>query len=266
MQKTAINYLTHTWNPIAMRCTPCSPGCTHCWHLRMANRLSRNLAISGDERAAYEGEPPILRAHELNAPLHLRKPARIGVQFMGDLFLEYVPFEFVCEVLNVMCAEACQHHTFLILTKRPQGALEFFKNGGTSLAVFKNVWLGVTVCNQAEADAKIPILLQIPAAVRFLSIEPMLGPIDLQLKIGVVHHGANKEYCSSRAYLLDWVIVGPETGPGRRPTKIEDMISIVQQCRAAGIPAFVKAVEIGGKISKDPSEWPEELRVRELPK
>ncbi len=112
-----------------------------------------------------------------------------------------------------------------------------------------NLWLGVTAENQAMADKRIPILLNIPAAKRFVSLEPMLE--NCKLSIGNLQ-------------LIDWVIVGCESGPGRRECKVEWMQSIVDQCREAGVKCFVKQVSIGGKVSHDPAEWPEGLRVREF--
>jgi len=120
----------------------------------------------------------------------------------------------------------------------------------------RNIWLGVTAENQQEANKKIPLLIQTPAITRFVSIEPMLGPIDLKEA-----HMANV-----RLPRVDWVIVGAESGPDRRPCKIEWVRKIVEQCKAAGVPVFVKQLHIDGKVSSDISEWPEDLRVQEFPK
>lgn len=107
MNRTKIEYLTHTWNPIAMRCTPVSDGCANCWHLSMAKRLAGNDGLNGltwPQREAYKGGSPYVLDRELDAPLALRKPARVGVQFMGDLFHDAVPDESVFDVLGVVGA------------------------------------------------------------------------------------------------------------------------------------------------------------------
>jgi len=185
MNKTNIEYLTHSWNPIAMRCTPVSEGCANCWHLAMANRLAKNPVIPKDRRKAYAGGKPVLIESEIDAPLKRKKPAIIGVNFMGDLFHPDVSDEMIDAVFSVMAQDICSplhglntptRHTYLVLTKRPERILEghpeFFER-------WPNIWLGVTCENQQTADERIPILLQIPAAVRFVSIEPMLSKIDL---------------------------------------------------------------------------------------
>ncbi len=154
-----------------------------------------------------------------------------------------------------------------------------------------NVYLGATICNQQEADEKIPTLLQIPAAKRWLSIEPMLGPMDIKkyvwLRQKCIGHkgcgftGASYEFSNAKkegaykcpqcgknhSYLItdsiDWVVIGCESGPNRRPCKIEWMIDLVNQCKAAGVRVYVKQVSINGIASKKMSEWPKEIQVRE---
>lgn len=194
MNKTGIQYLTHTWNPVAMRCSRVSPGCDNCWHLAMAKRHAANHGLPLEMRQARAGGPPVLLAGELEAPSRLRKPARIGVQFMGDLFHEDVPFDTISDVFNVMCDARTDQHTFQVLTKRPQRAQEWLdwlgetEPGDTPLSVTlevcghfgRNVWFGVT----AENDKylwRIEKLLKIPAAVRYVSYEPALGPVRFGL-------------------------------------------------------------------------------------
>ncbi len=268
MQRTTIEYLTHTWNPIAMRCTPISPGCAHCWHLTMAKRLVGNPKTCNEFKNAYGGAiPPVLIHTELQAPLHLKKPAWIGVQFMGDLFHETIPKGFLDAIWSTM-AEARQH-TFLMLTKRPERMLEFMsdrKRKGWKVD-WMNIWLGVTVCNKEEADEKIPILLQIPAVHRWVSVEPMLGPIDLRhIKPWHPFHGSDGAdalcggswghphvramagqnspgYCNhSDAPTLDWIVCGGLSLPGGKvqPPKKEWVDSLISQCDAAGVPLFIK--------------------------
>lgn len=125
MQKTKIEYLTHTWNPITMHCTPVSDGCDNCWHRSMAKRLAGNPVLMDYKRDAYAGKTgPVLYLRELEAPTRLKKPARIGVQFMGDLFHESVPFEHQTRIVSTIAE--CRQHMFLILTKRPEAMSAFF--------------------------------------------------------------------------------------------------------------------------------------------
>ena len=184
MNKTNIEYLDYTWNPLAMRCRAVSEGCAHCWHLGMADRLIENPMIKSTERDAYAGhDTPIIREKEIKKPIATKVPGRIGVQFMGDLFYEGVGFDQIHRIFDVMWR--AERHTFLVLTKRPERMFEFMTQKGITGMYgnewpLRNVWLGVTAENQARADERIPILLQIPAAVRFVSVEPMLGPVDLR--------------------------------------------------------------------------------------
>ena len=123
-------------------------------------------------------------------------------------------------------------------------------------------WLGVTAENQRRADERIPVLLQTPAAVRWVSLEPLLGPIDLNKRELLID---KRRFKYTLGNYLDWVVVGCESGPKRRPCKIEWVREIVEQCRDAGVPVFVKQLSINGKVSHDMDEWPEDLRVREYP-
>jgi protein gp37 len=188
---------------------------------------------------------------------------------MSDLFHEAVPFEYIDDVYFVMAE--CRQHTFQVLTKRPKRALEFFERSKDRLKkahmdewwkgynALPNLWLGVSVENQAAADERIPLLLRTPAAVRFVSAEPLLGPIDLT------------SYPRSPAPALDWVIVGGESGHNARHFDPAWARTIIAQCRAAGIACFVK--QLGSKNimplrdrkGGDPLEWPADLRVRQFP-
>jgi len=246
-------------------CTPCSPGCERCWSARYTHRFDR---IGGHRYfTSEEGKFKSyleLRYDSLDRPLHAKKPRCWFI--LNDLFHKQVPTQFIDRALEIMAATP--QHIYLLLTKRANLIEEklygpTLDNPGRELGggdSIDNVWPGVTVCNQEEADKKIPPLLQIPAAVRWLSIEPMLGPVDPNVEWG---QGVGELALESGR--INWVVLGTESGPGRRPANIEDMINVVNQCRCAGIPVFVKQVEINGKTSKGPSEWPEELRIRELP-
>lgn len=229
MQKTNISYLTHTWNPIAMRCSRVSEGCRECWHLRTADRLCKNPGLPEDERRALAGEGPfVLRERELEAPLRLKRPSVIGVQFMGDPFHEDVPDEFRDQVYAVM--HGCDRHTYLSLTKRPDNLLRYsqthFLPGYQGVG---HIWHGVTICNQAEHDAKIDDFLWVPGR-KFLSLEPLLGPVDLELE--KPDNGA--------PIGVDAVILGGETGPGARPVHPDWVRKIRDDCQASGVPFFFK--------------------------
>jgi len=243
MQRTKIQYLDYTWNPIAMRCTSISSGCANCWHLAMAKRLAGNKLLSRKERRAYSGDRgPVLKIKELSTPLYLKKPARIGVQFMGDLFHESIKFEIIKQVL--MNAANSKRHFYLFLTKRPLRMAECMRwfqqfayqgeDGYINIKIPDCFWLGVSVEDQKTADEKIPILLQIPANYRFISIEPMLESITL------AHYIPAPVGLVPKSQTLNWIILGGETGPKARLMQIEWVRSVRDQCQAAGVPFFFK--------------------------
>lgn len=271
MNKTGIEYLDYTWNPLAMRCTRCSPACDHCWHLSFANRLSKNPQIPADVRAAYAGDVgPLLVEARLDEPCRVSKPARIGVQFMGDLFHEDVPFDVIRQVYAVMWVVSNHGHTFHVLTKRPRRALEYYEYYRERLAVewggrwnmekeLAHVHLGVTAENQEMADERIPVLLQIPAAIHFVSCEPLLGWIRID------PYFPRYDYRPTYAYYraaypgmankpvklqdgLNLVIAGAETGPGKRPMKLDWTRSLRDQCQDAGTPFFFKRDSDGNRM------------------
>jgi len=262
MNKTTIEYLDYTWNPIAMRCAPISGGCSNCWHLRMCDRLATNPNFSDEIRAAYAGKsPPRIIEKRLEEPGHTKKGGIVGVQFMGDLFHDDVPEEEIMKVFDVILDTP--HHTYQILTKRPQ-RMKWIVKQFTDYIVEQlpsNIWLGVTAENQETADERIPWLLKTPAAVRFVSVEPMLGPVDLRNI-----NGALASWWQSGAIDcvdagdLHWLIVGGETGHGAREMKAEWAISLYEQCRGAGVPFFFK--KPGDAFRGDPHDLP---TAREYP-
>jgi protein gp37 len=263
MQKTGIEYLTHTWNPIAMRCTKCSSGCDGCWHLRTADRLCNNMALPEDERLALAGTGPfVLRERELSSPSRTKKQAVIGVQFMGDLFHEAVPDNFQYEVYRAMILN--KQNTYLILTKRPQIMADLFSPKNCfMLPPLEGIWHGLTVCNQQEADEKIPIFLRVPGK-KFLSIEPMLGPIKID-NIDCEKNGRgwfwvnaltgkhdDIGYPCADVPHLDAVILGGETGHSSRWLHPDWVRSVRDQCATAGVPFFFKQWgEWMGKVDKE---------------
>lgn len=277
-------YWDKPWNPV-IGCTKCSPGCLNCWaeNLHAMRFRARNWAKANlPEQYAKPFDEIQLLEHRLDMPLHWRKPRTTFVCNMSDLFHEEVPFEFVDKIYETMLH--CPQHKFLVLTKRPERMLEYYRTKTHVVQEADTIHLGTTICNQAEADAKIPVLLQIPAAKRWLSIEPMLGPVDLT-GIGWERSPTNKAYLNvltGKAAVpftlvdcgkVDWVVLGCESGPNRRPCKIEWMIDIVKQCQAAGVSIFVKQIPSGVapmttnketvlKNMEHPA-WPEKLRVRD---
>lgn len=239
---------------------------------------------SGHEKIARTplNNPPVFTGvvrclpHKLDDPLRWRKPRLVFVCSMSDLFHESVPFDFQVGVFARMCL--CPQHTFQVLTKRPatmaatvrsMQTLDNLDEHVTSVQLRRtkewkpsnysespgsfptpNIWLGTSVEDQATADDRIPHLLGCPATVRFLSVEPLLGPIPNLLLTGI-----------------HWVIVGCESGPKARGHDEYDCRAehIIDQCRAAGVPVFHKQMPISGRVSHDPGEWPVDLCVREWP-
>ncbi len=255
MNKTNIEYLDFTWNPVT-GCTSVSDGCTHCWARAMHNRK-----LWGDRPFSEV----TLHPERLDEPLKRKKAARIGVCFMSDIFNDRIPEDFIDSVFGITAQ--CEDHVFLILTKRAERMYEFMRRYGYQQ--FANLWMGVSIENQQAADERIPWLLKTRAAVRWVSYEPAIGPLDLEYS-GWRIACDEKRFCGScdigiGHVGINWVVCGAESGPKARPMKLEWATSIVQQCQAAGVPIFVKQIFINGKVSKDMSEWPEDLRVREFP-
>ena len=277
MASTKIEWADAVWNPIT-GCTPVSEACENCYAKRMANRLAGRYGYPADDpfRVTFHRE-------RLEDPLKWKKPRRIFVLSMGDIFHSDVPFYLTNEIFEVMRkASNMPGHIFMVLTKRPQRMAEFIellkRNKGPDFVRWPlpNVWLGVTAENQARADERIHQLLQIPAAVRFVSIEPMLGPVDLRefLKLEICPRciGGIKtrqaegwprcNRCGFQGASMSslwpehasvhqrWVICGGETGPGARPMHPDWVRSLRDQCQAAVVPFFFKG---WGKWTQNPS-------------
>lgn len=246
---SAIEWTEATWNPVR-GCTKVSAGCKHCYAETFAERFR------GVKGHPYEqGFDVRLVPEALDLPLRWRKPRRIFVNSMSDLFHEEVPESFIVDVFATMME--ARRHVFQVLTKRPERMRDFLASRPSERPTLPNVWLGTSVEDQAAADERIPHLLATPAAVRFLSCEPLLGPVDLDM---VVTEGTG---------CLDWVIVGGESGRKARPCDVSWVRSLVGQCRAADVPVFVKQLGAAHRLydakGGDPAEWPEDLRVRQWP-
>jgi len=242
---TKIEWTDETWSPVT-GCTKISPGCAHCYAEHMARRLAG--------RCGYPESPHhfdvTLHPDRLNQPLRWRKPRMIFVCSMSDLFHEDIPTEFIIRIFDTI--RATPHHIYQILTKRPARMLSLLKHSLGMLTAWPlpGVWLGVTVENQKAANERIPLLLQTPAAVRFVSCEPLLGPLNLSGYLscpecggsGYVADGrGSAEPCGCNAEpRLDWVIVGGESGPGARPMHPDWVRSLRDQCQSAGVSFFFK--------------------------
>ena len=191
-----IEWTEKTWNPVT-GCTKISPGCANCY----AERMSKRLQAMGLDKYKAGFDTVVCHPDTLDIPLRRKKPTTYFVNSMGDLFHEDVPFSFVARIFNVAmrCHYEGKGHTFIFLTKRPERMATFFREAGQVETIYgfpvnrkqqwtasltPNVWLGVTAENQEQADKRIPILLQIPAAVRFVSCEPMLSFVDFSKWLG----------------------------------------------------------------------------------
>lgn len=210
MATSKIEWTESTWNPIT-GCTKISSGCKNCYAERMANRL--NLMGNPNYRNGFQ---LTLHDHALSYPLNWKKPQTIFVNSMSDLFHEDVPEHFIFSVFETI--EKASWHKFQILTKRAArlNKLSQILNWPT------NLWMGVSVEDDSVVD-RIDFLRDVPAYIKFLSIEPLIGPLPI----------INLEN-------IDWVIVGGESGPKARPMKEEWVIDIKDQCKKQNIPFFFK--------------------------
>jgi protein gp37 len=257
------------WNPVK-GCSPVSPGCRNCWARKYAERLE---AMVPD---AYEGTTVNGRfcggvwccGEVLDKPLHWRKPRTVGVCLMGDLFHKAVPRAFLVEVHTRIWLK--WQSTFVVLTKRASRMRRLYQSdefweavdcraaeiGGdmyrTRGLPLANLWAMVSVEDQKRWDQRVPDLINTPAAIRGVSVEPILEPITM--------HGL----CGGN---LHWIIVAAESLGGRAGRQCKDnwVAGVRMLARQTGVPLFVKQLYLNGRISKKPEEWPVSLRVREWP-
>lgn len=266
MNKTKIEWTDVTWNPLRgtkgiWHCTKVSDGCKNCY----AERL--NIRFSG---LKFQAQADTLRLDEkiLNKPLSWKKPRMVFVCSMTDLFHEDASYDWVDKVFRVMLDSP--QHTFQILTKRPERMHEYLHNFTMTLS---NVWVGVSVENQEAANERIPYLLNAPAAIRWLSMEPLLGPVKLNDRIPgkYTRDCLSGEYWKPGEFLgnyakIDWVVVGGESGSGARPMKVEWVESLRDQCKEAGTPFFFKqGSQKDWDNFRDFDSFREDLRIREYP-
>ncbi len=308
MGVSTIEWTQRTWNPVS-GCSVVSPGCHHCYARTMAGRFSapgapyHGLAVMTEHGPQWTGDVQMSVKH-LDDPLRWRKPQLVFVNSMSDLFHEGLTNEEVAAVFGVMAA--ARQHTFQVLTKRAKRMREWFKwvdDGvvspdqvvSTCAANYvdvdqlvwpwplPNVWLGVSVEDQQRADERIPYLLETPAAVRFLSCEPLLGPVDLSAwlfcddcRTGYYGRGSVEDTLTAaaggrpwrecRCSRLSWVIVGSESGPAARTMAIEWARDVVDQCLNAGVPVFVKQLaNAKDRKGGNPEHWPEGVWPRQWP-
>ena len=281
--KSKIEWTEATWNPV-VGCAKVSEGCRNCYAMRVAHRLAgmgqeryKGLTVRRSSGVEWNGKVRTV-PEALEIPLRWKRPRRIFVNSMGDLFHPSVPEEFIARIFTVMAL--AKHHTFQILTKHPDLMLQWMKdhtsisgkmigyieqvNGKNKELIsvegiplpLPNVWLGVSVEDQKSADERIPILLQVPAAVRWLSMEPLLGPVDLtpiappayQL-LSKYYEGNTFDPSGSQKPLermtgyfpkINWIVVGGESGSKARPMHPDWVRSLRDQCTAVSVPFFFK--------------------------
>jgi len=237
MNPTKIERTDYSWSPIT-GCTPIREGCKNCYARRLAETRLRG-------RHGYPKDEPFrvtFHPDRLDEPLKMKRPRRIFVCSMGDLFHEDVPLFFIDKIFQTIYIAQSYQHIFIILTKRPERMLEYAEYRRLAKRQWPdNILAGVSISNQQDADDFIPILLQIPGK-HFVSIEPMLGPIDLTNPTGDFDDFPNENKRISRRFIddLDWVVIGGETGPGARPMHPDWVRDIKSQCQKAGVPFFFK--------------------------
>ena len=313
-----------TWNPL-VGCSVLSPGCTSCYAMKIAGRLEAMgspiyWGLTTKTKAGYvwNGKVELSNYGQVIKPLSWRAPRRIFVNSMSDLFHESVPDEWIDKISAVMAL--CPQHTFQILTKRATRMRDYYNDPATYQRVLRaatplrakrpelccipisdprhgsfwpHVWKGVSVEDQRRADERVPLLLETPAAVRFVSYEPALEEIhierylrrmvvrpceeltDRMVEEGWSHPGGQGDHPG-----LDWVICGGESGSRARPFSIEWARLIIAQCREAQVPIFMKQVGRWAGEVKDGvwhnrlyahkggtmEDWPDDIRVREYPR
>lgn len=277
MSKSKIEWTEVTWNPV-LGCAKVSEGCRNCYAMSMSARIANAAQVKDEQSPVEKGYMDIVKRDEngkylpkwtgtvaliedrLEDPLKWQKPRKVFVNSMSDLFHPDVPFEFIDKVFAVMAMTP--QHVYQILTKRPERMKEYFRRRHVASYVreqmniisdvyqewiewpLPNVWLGTSVEDQRAADERIQHLLQCPAKVRFLSCEPLLGPVDLT----DVSYG-NQLYDSLKGIAdldptmnesIHWVIVGGESGHNARPMGAQWVKDIRDQCREADVPFFFK--------------------------
>jgi len=289
---TKISWTDATWSPIR-GCMDHGPGCVNCYAKRMMARglpglksptTGKDFAIMTPHGPRWTGEVELIES-QLDVPLHWRKPRRIFVDSISDTMHKDVSLDWLERIWRVMLSTP--HHTYIVLTKRgerlpivvPQ---IMHRICGPHWAPPAHIHFGVSISIQADADREIPHLLATPAAVRFVSLEPMLERVTFRWAKwkGFNPPGIPTNHLDGLR-MLDGIIVGGESGPGARPCSLEDIRSVVRECAEARVNCYVK--QLGAVWAREgydmchtngekwdhkggnPAEWPEDLRVRQLP-
>jgi len=267
MGKTKIEWTDSTWSPVT-GCSKISLGCKNCYAESLARRFNPDFKPWTPPNAEHNVR---LHPERLEQPLRWRKPRRVFVNSVSDLFHEQVPPYFIADVWRVM--RKATKHIFQILTKRPEHMAAFLRSGDE---ILPNVWLGVSAEDQPTFDERTKYLLQTPAAVRFVSLEPLLGPIILDDgPMGGGHTALTTEIDHAEDTKLDWVIVGGESGPGARPMHPDWVRLIRDQCQAASVNFWFKQWGLWKPVKErdwnyrkdhlyldnDEEDWPHMMRV-----
>ena len=294
-----IEWTDSTWNPVR-GCTKVSPGCKHCYAETFAERFR------GVKGHPYEqGFDLRLVPEKLTEPLRWKTPRRVFVNSMSDLFQDGVPDQFIHDVYFTM-EQRAPWHTYQILTKRPARMAAYLEwrygareDGGGFRIPSRHLWHGGSVEDQPAADERVPLIMQTRSVVRFLSLEPLLGPVNLDGLWGYPGSATSEQLAR---WPIQWVIVGGESGHGARPCDVAWVRSIIDQCQQAGVACFVKQLgaaplvpasrqshwdyrfsklpegkrftshddqrwrlHLADRKGGDPAEWPKGLRVRQFP-
>lgn len=275
-----IEWTEKTWNPLA-GCKEISPGCANCYAATMAKRLEAmgqekyqgTTKTLANGKVVWTGKISLLDEtdDQFTAPLRRTKPTTYFVNSMSDLFHQDVPFEFVEKVFSVM--HQTPHHTYQVLTKRPDRMAAFMNRPAAEWTYsvmpispswpFSNVWMGTSVEDQQRADERIPHLLNVPAAVRFLSCEPLLGPIEFS----DVSRRSDAVNVLGQPVLtgITWVIVGGESGHQARPMQIEWARSLRDQCQASGVAFHFKQHGAWCAFNQIPDDSLQQVELDRLP-
>lgn len=309
MSKSSIAWTGHTWNPVK-GCGVVSPGCTHCYAMRTAHRLTR-MDLAANRPSHYAGLTEVTKAGPvwtdaarfvpgtLGIPMRRRKPTLYFVNSMSDMFHRDITDDQLDLIFAVMSLRP--QHVFQILTKREERMVNYLNDPtvaervqgrafGLSETVHEvvwplpNVWMGVSVEDGPRADLRIPLLLKAKAAVRWVSAEPLIGPVDLtrvragvssagetliDATLGIITAGAVDGIggISESVPTLDWVVAGAESGDGRRAMPPEWARALRDQCAVGGVPFFMKQMDVGGGLVSEAIElFPVDLQIRQWPR
>lgn len=266
MNKTSIEWVKnpdgskgYSWNPV----TGCSKGCPYCYAARLTKLRPGNHGYKREWDVPMPFTTPIFHPDRLDAPLKVKKPSRVFVCSMGELFDPKVSGRDINRVWQTIYNTP--RHTFIILTKRPEIALRWTQTAANAKAwpideIWpSHVWLGVSCENQAAADERTPVLLQIPAAKRIVSLEPLQGYINLRECNGLPTYKKLHDRADKSPW-LDWVIVGRDSSRGAPMPSSRWIQPVIDQCEEAGVPLFVKDNILDHysiSFKGDPQEWPE---------